>query len=273
MKRIPLLLVVALFTLAGCYTNPVTGRKSLVLLSQGEELSLGAASFQDIRQKETVSTDPALTARVARVGQRIAQAVGNELPDAKWEFVVFDSKQLNAFALPGGKVGVYTGLLQVAESDAELATVMGHEIGHVIARHGAERMSEAMVISGVGALGSAALEAKTQDPQTRQLFELAYGGLTTVGRVLPHSRNNESEADRMGAIYAARAGYDPRAAITFWQKMMAQKQTAEKAGGGSDKISALFSTHPADQKRIADLQTLMPTVIPIYEQNKGKFSN
>jgi predicted Zn-dependent protease len=272
MKRSHLLLVAALLTVAGCYTNPVTGRKSLVLLSQGEELTLGAQSFQEIRQKEKVSADPGANARVARVGQRIAQAVGNELPDAKWEFVVFDSKELNAFALPGGKVGVYMGLLQVAESDAELATVMGHEIGHVIARHGAERMSEAMVMSGVGALGAAAVEAKTQDAQTRQLFELAYGGLTTVGRVLPHSRNNESEADRMGATYAARAGYDPRAAITFWQKMMAQKQASEKAAG-SDKISAIFSTHPADQKRIADLQTLMPTVIPIYEQNKGKYSN
>jgi predicted Zn-dependent protease len=274
MKRFSLLLLAATLALAGCYTNPVTGRKSLVLLSQGEELTLGAQSFKDIQAKEKVSTDPGLNARATRIGQRIAQAVGNELPDANWEFVVFDSKELNAFALPGGKVGVYTGLMQLAESDAELATVMGHEIGHVIARHGAERMSEAMVIGGVGALGAAVVESKTQDPATRQLFDLAYGGVTTLGRVLPHSRSNESEADRMGAIYAARAGYDPRAAITFWQKMIAQKQAADKAAaGGADKISALFSTHPADQKRIADLQALMPTVVPIYEQNKGKFSN
>jgi predicted Zn-dependent protease len=274
MKRFSLLLLAATLALAGCYTNPVTGRKSLVLLSQGEELTLGAQSFKDIQAKEKVSTDPGLNARATRIGQRIAQAVGNELPDANWEFVVFDSKELNAFALPGGKVGVYTGLMQLAESDAELATVMGHEIGHVIARHGAERMSEAMVIGGVGALGAAVVESKTQDPATRQLFDLAYGGVTTLGRVLPHSRSNESEADRMGAIYAARAGYDPRAAIKFWQKMIAQKQAADKAAaGGADKISALFSTHPADQKRIADLQALMPTVVPIYEQNKGKFSN
>ena len=274
MKRFTVLFLAATLTLAGCYTNPVTGRRSLVLLSQGEELTLGTQSFQEIRAKETVSTDPALNARVARIGQRIAQAVGDELPNAKWEFVVFDSKDLNAFALPGGKVGVYTGLLQLAENDAELATVMGHEIGHVIARHGAERMSEAMVISGVGALGSAVVETKTQDPATRQLFDLAYTGVTTLGRVLPHSRNNESEADRMGAIYAARAGYDPRASITFWQKMMAQKQAAEKsAAGADDKISALFSTHPADQKRIADLKALMPGVVPIYEKNRGKYSD
>jgi metalloendopeptidase OMA1, mitochondrial len=273
MKRVTVLLLAATFALAGCYTNPVTGRKSLVLLSQGEEATLGAQSFQEIRNKEKVSTDPAANARVTRIGQRIAQAVGDELPGAKWEFVVFDSKELNAFALPGGKVGVYTGLLQLAENDSELAIVMGHEIGHVIARHGAERMSEAMVISGVGALGAAAVEAKTQDPKTRELFEMAYGGAATVGRVLPHSRANETEADRMGAIYAARAGYDPRASITFWQKMMAQKQAADKGGGSAGKLSAIFSTHPADEKRISDLKALMPSVLPIYEQNKGKFSN
>ena len=256
--------------LAGCYTNPVTGRKSVVIIPRGEEVTLGAQSFQEIRTKEKVSTDPGYNARATRVGQRIAAAVGNELPDAQWEFVVFDSKELNAFALPGGKVGVYTGLLQLAESDAELAIVMGHEIGHVIARHGAERMTEALAMAGAGAIGSAIVEAKTSDPQTKQLFALAYGGITTVGRVLPHSRANESEADRMGAVYAARAGYDPRAAITFWQKMLAQKKAADQAGSSAGAVAQLFSTHPADEKRIADLKALMPQVLPIYEQNKGK---
>ena len=267
MKRLTLpSLAAALLASAGCYTNPVTGRKSLVLLSQGEELSLGQASFADIRQKQPASADAAMNARVKRVGERIAQAVGNELPDAKWEFVVFESKDVNAFALPGGKVGVYSGLLKLAESDAELAIVMGHEIGHVIARHGSERMSQAMVINGVGALGAAVVETKT-DSQKSQIFQQAYGGITTLGLVLPHSRGNESEADRMGAIYAARAGYDPRASITFWQKMTAQKGSA----GADDKFSLLMSTHPADAKRIADLQALMPQVVPVYEQNRGKF--
>lgn len=265
------LLATATLLVASCYTNPVTGRKSLVLLSQGEELKLGAESFQAVRQKEKVSADAGYNARVARVGQRIAAAVGKELPDAKWEFVVFESNELNAFALPGGKVGVYTGILKLAESDAELATIMGHEIGHVIARHGNERMSEALVIAGLGAAGSAVVEAKTQDNQSRQLFELAYGGITTLGRVLPHSRGNESEADRMGAVYAARAGYDPRAAITFWRKMAAQKPDAGKSGG--NVVNTLLSTHPADQKRITDLQALMPLVVPVYEQNRGKYQN
>ena len=271
MKRcLHLLAGAALLALAGCYTNPVTGRTSLVLLSQGEELALGQESFKAMQKTEKVSTDPRLKERVTRVGGRIAQAVGGELPDAKWEFVVFNSPEVNAFALPGGKVGVYTGLLQLAESDAELATVMGHEIGHVIARHGAERMSEAMIIAGVGELAATSVESKTGNTN-RQLFELAYGGLVTVGRVLPHSRANETEADQMGAVYAARAGYDPRAAVTFWQKMMAQKSAAEKGGAPAGNLGALFSTHPPDEKRLADLRALMPRVIPVYEQNRDRF--
>lgn len=262
----------ALLTLSACYTNPVTGRQSLVLVSQGEELTLGEQSFRDIRQKEKVSTDAGANARVTRVGQRIAQAVGNELPDAKWEFVVFDSEEVNAFALPGGKVGVYTGLLKLAENDAELATVMGHEIGHVIARHGAERMSQAVLLQVGQAVGSAVIDAKSGSPAAKQVFDTAYGGGTNLALVLPHSRKNESEADRMGATYAARAGYDPRASITFWEKMVAQKKNAEKGGKASTgKIAGLLSTHPPDDQRIADLKALMPQVLPVYEQNRGRF--
>jgi predicted Zn-dependent protease len=254
----------ALLTLAACYTNPVTGRQSLVLVQPSEELSLGAQSFQQIRSQEKISSDPAMNARVRKIGERIAGAVGSDLPNAQWEFVVFDSKQVNAFALPGGKVGVYSGLLKLASSDDELAIVMGHEIGHVIARHGAERMSEQMVIQGIGALGSAVAETK-YSPETVQLFQTAYGCAATVGRVLPQSRRNESEADRMGVIFAAKAGYDPRAAIGFWEKMEEQK-TAK--AGAFDKY---LSTHPADGQRIADLKAMMPQVVPIYEANRGKF--
>lgn len=276
MKRLvaPVLLLSAL-ALAGCYTNPVTGRKALVLLSQGEEASLGAQSFQDIRSKEKVSADPAANARLQRIGQRIAQVVGSDLPGAKWEFVVFESKELNAFALPGGKVGVYTGLMELAENDSELASVIGHEIGHVVARHGAERMSEAMVIAGVGAIGGAVVAAKTEDQRMQQLFELAYGGGTTLLRVLPHSRRNESEADRMGILYAARAGYDPRGAVTFWRKMAAKKKAAESAGRGSGggALDALLSTHPTDEKRLADLEVLVPQAQLIYERQRSQGRN
>jgi len=256
--------------LAACYTNPITGRKSIVLLSQGEEVTLGQQSFADIRTREKASSDPGLNARANRIGQRIAQAVGQDLPDAKWEFVVFDSPDLNAFALPGGKVGVYTELMQLAENDAELATVIAHEIGHVIARHGAERMSEALLIAGLGEVTGQIVEAKT-DSRQRQVFDTAYGGLATVGRVLPHSRANESEADRMGVVYAARAGYDPRAAITFWQKMLAQKKAADSAGAPAGTMGALLSTHPPDEKRIADMKAIMPEVMPIYQASRGRF--
>lgn len=273
MKSKPLKLWILLASLlavaAGCYTNPVTGRKSLVAISPSQELELGQQSFTEMKKAEKVSDDPRMNARVQRVGGRIAKAVGEELPNAKWEFVVFESKDVNAFALPGGKVGVYTGLLQLAENDSELAIVIGHEIGHVIARHGGERMTESLALAGLGVVGGLVLDNNT-DVQTRNIVLAAFGAGATVGVVLPHSRANETEADRMGVIYAARAGYDPRAAVTFWQKMTQQKEAAEKGGG---KVSALFSTHPADAKRITDLQALMPQVVPIFEANRGRFSD
>lgn len=257
-------LAAAVLALAACYTNPVTGRQSLVLVQPSEEAALGAQSFEQIRAEEKVSTDAAMNARVRRIGERIANAVGEKMPNAQWEFVVFDSKEANAFALPGGKVGVYSGLLNLAASDDEVAIVMGHEIGHVIARHGAERMSEQMVIQGVGALGAAYVQNR-YTPETVQLFQMAYGGAATLGRVLPHSRANESEADHMGVLFAAKAGYDPRAAIGFWQKMSAQKT------GGGGALEKFLSTHPADAQRIADLQALMPQMVPIYEANRARF--
>lgn len=253
-----------LLTLTACYTNPVTGRQSLVLVQPSQEITLGAQSFQQIRSEEKVSNDPAMNARVRRVGERIAAAVGSQLPNAQWEFVVFESKDVNAFALPGGKVGVYTGLLNLATSDDELATVMGHEIGHVIARHGAERMSEQMVIQGLGALGTAYADGR-YDPKIVQMAQMAYGGAATVGRVLPHSRANESEADHMGLVFAATAGYNPEAAIGFWQKMAQQKTSSGSA------LEKFLSTHPTNEDRIRDLQALMPQMIPIYQANRGKF--
>jgi len=252
--------------LSGCYTNPITGRKSMVAITSAEELVQGEVSFQGFRSTVRTVTDERLTVRVKRVGDRIAKAVGEQMPGARWEFVVFDSQEANAFALPGGKVGVYAGLLDLAENDSELAIVIGHEIGHVMARHGAERMTQAMVIAGVGALSAAAVEENT-DAKTRDLFLLAYGGATTVWGVLPHSRSNESEADRMGIIYAARAGYDPRAAIGFWQKMARQKGSVS----AGSLPPAWLATHPADQKRMADLQAQMPEVVPIFEASRSKF--
>ncbi|HYC71233.1 MAG TPA: M48 family metallopeptidase [Opitutaceae bacterium] len=259
-SRLPALLFLPLLALSGCYTVPETGRKSLVLVSPAEEAQLGAQSFAELRSKERISNDPVHVERVRRVGGRIATAVGDDLPSARWEFAVFESPDVNAFALPGGKVGVYTGLLRLAESDDELATVIGHEIAHVTARHGAERMSEAAVLGAVGAAGTAYAGNRFGSDKA-QAFAAAYGAGATLFRVLPHSRSNESEADYIGMRYAARAGYDPRAAITFWQKMARQKQ---QAGGGATPV--FLSTHPSDTQRIADLQQQVPEVMPLYEE-------
>lgn len=248
----------ALFALAGCYTVPETGRQSLILISPAQESEMGAQAFESIRKEEKVSADPAYNERVRRVGMRIAQAVGNDLPSAKWEFVVFQSDEVNAFALPGGKVGVYTGLLKMAESDDELAVVMGHEIGHVTARHGAERTTEMLG----AALGAVLVEAATRDSRERDAWRLGYG-LAAAGTTLKFSRSHESEADYIGIRYAAKAGYDPEAAITFWDKM-------EKQSKG-DNIPVFLRTHPTGEQRIADLKKAMPAVIPLYEAARQRY--
>jgi predicted Zn-dependent protease len=256
-----LLAAFALIVLAaGCYTNPVTGRQYAVLVPAGQEVAMGEQAFAEVKQQEKVSTNPILNTRVNRVGQRIAEAIGNDLPGAQWEFVVFESKELNAFALPGGKVGVYTGLLELAESDSELAIVMGHEIGHVVARHGGKRMTEGIATAALGIAGAELVGAKYGEDK-RDAFLLAYGGISTLGFVLPHSRADETEADQMGLLYAAKAGYDPGAAITFWERMSAAKNQS-----GGVQIPAILSSHPSDEQRIANLRVMLPQFIPIYEQ-------
>lgn len=248
--------------LVGCYTVPETGRSSFIIGSPDEEVKMGAAAFNDVRAKEKVSTDREANERVRRVGQRIADAVGTQLPSAQWEFVVFDAPDtVNAFALPGGKVGVYTGLLKLVSSDDELAIVMGHEIGHVTARHGAERMTQANIASYV-ATGAGYATEQTKYAQYAEAVKQAFGVVGNV-TVLKFSRNQESEADHIGIRYAAKAGYDPRAAITFWEKMAKQQEK------GSGPTFAFLSTHPSDAQRIADLQRLMPEALPFYEAAKS----
>lgn len=252
------LLVGSALWLAGCYTVPETGRQA-VILPIFDDVQMGTQAFAEIRAQEKVSTDPAANARVRRVGQRIAQAVGDRMPDAQWEFVVFDAPDtVNAFALPGGKVGVYTGLLNLAATDDELAFVMGHEIAHVTSRHSAQRAT-AMVGATVGAL---ATELLTRNSEHRDLILAAYG-VGAAGGTLAYSRSHESEADYIGLRFSAYAGYDPRASVTFWRKM------AEKSGGG--KMPELLSTHPSDDRRIANLESQIPEVLPIYEANRAKY--
>jgi predicted Zn-dependent protease len=249
-----------LFILTGCTTVAETGRSSLNFISVGKELQLGISEFEKMKSQAPISSDPVLTGRLERVGNRIATAVGDDLPSAEWEFVLFDAPDMiNAFALPGGKVGVYTGILDIATTDDELATVIGHEIAHVTARHGSERMSQGMVAAGLGVLLNVALS----DEKNRDAYTAAYGAASAYALAIPFSQGHELEADEIGVIYAARAGYNPKAAIEFWMKMSLVK--------GGKEPSPFFSTHPSDLKRIDKLEAMMPRVKPLYEQNKVRF--
>jgi len=244
-----------LLFITGCQTVPVTGRKELNLVSADQEAQLGLSSFDELKKTTPISKDPAANAMVQRVGKRLAQVASPDLPDAQWEFVVFDSKEANAFCLPGGKVGVYTGLLPIAKDDAGLATVLGHEIGHAVAHHGAERLSQAQVSQGLGSVAGTAL-GSTSYAQYQNLFMAMYGVGSQVGYELPHSRKQESEADHIGLIYMARAGYDPQAALAFWQRF--SDYNKQQGGGQSSFLSRFLSTHPVDEQRMADLQKLLP---------------
>lgn len=260
--RLPLisLLAIALVTVQiGCYTNPETGRRSLNLLSPQEEAELGFSAFSDMKDQTPISKDPEQNTLVNKVGERISGVVN--LPYAEWEFVVFKADDTpNAFCLPGGKVGIYTGILPITQNEAGLATVMGHEVAHAVARHGGERMSHQLLIN-LGGMGlSAALQEKPE--QTKQLAEVAYGVTTTVGHVLPHSRANELEADYMGLLYMAKAGYDPREAVEFWQRF---KAWSDQRGG---KPPEFLSTHPLDDRRISELQKHLPEAMDLYQASK-----
>lgn len=255
-----ILAVAAVLLLGGCTTVPETGRSQLNLMSGSEEMQLGLTGFQDLKKNTPINHDPALNAMVQRVGKRIAAVA--PLPNAQWEFVVFESPEANAFCLPGGKVGVYTGILPITKDDAGLATVIGHEVSHAVAHHGAERMSEAMAINGVGQLLGAMMS--NSDPRLQTAAMTAYGVGTQVGRELPHSRKQESEADYLGLLYMARAGYDPRAAVAFWQRFA----DYNRQHGGSQGLSFL-RTHPLDEVRIQQLQQEMPKALAEYQRTQG----
>jgi predicted Zn-dependent protease len=255
------MIVLAVAVLSGCSTVPVTGRSQLTLLTASEEMQLGLSSFEQMKKGTPISSEPAANALVQKVGKRIAAVAGPDMPNAQWEFVVFQSQDANAFCLPGGKVGVYTGILPITKDEAGLATVIGHEVAHAVARHGGERMSEAIVIQGLGNLLGAGLSKA--DPAWQAVGATAYGVTTAVGRELPHSRTQESEADQIGLIYMARAGYDPEAAVQFWQRFAAVNQQQ----GAS--TPAFLRTHPTDETRIRQLREWMPRAKAEYERAKS----
>jgi predicted Zn-dependent protease len=258
------------FLVAGCILNQVTGRKQLSLVNESELQLMATNQYMTFLDENKVlnARNNKDAAMVDRVGARIANAITmyydkhgkpEILEGYKWEFNTIQSNEVNAWCMPGGKVVVYTGILPVTQSETGLAIVMGHEVAHAIAKHGNERMSQAMVQQ----LGGMALEiAMAQKPQeTRDLFMLSYGIGSQVGAMLPWSRQQESEADKFGLIFAAMADYDPREAIPFWQRMSA-------AGGA--KPPEFLSTHPSDETRIKKLKQYMPEALKYYKSYNPK---
>jgi predicted Zn-dependent protease len=249
------MVLLALVLVAACVTAPYTNRSQLILLSEGEETQLGAAAYREVLQEEKVLRDPEVNAIVRRVGERIARAA--EKPDYRWEFTVIDDpRQVNAFALPGGKVAVYTGLFPVAQDEAGLAAVMGHEVAHALARHGAERMSQG-VVAQVAATGLA-VAVSGSSPATRNAVMGAFGLGTQVGVLLPFSRTQESEADHIGLILMAKAGYDPAAALGLWKRM-------ESNATGGQGPPEFLSTHPAYGTRQSTIESWLPEARTYYK--------
>jgi predicted Zn-dependent protease len=234
-------------------TNPVTGRKARVGLSTGQEQVLGLQSYQEVlAQSDVVPSGPEHDLAV-RVASRLVAAIGDAGQNMDWDLSVVRSEQANAFCLPGGKIVVYTGILPYTRNEAALAAVLGHEMGHAIARHGAQRMLQTNLAQTV--MMGAQFSFTDMDPRQRQMVIAALGAGAQYGILLPFSREHEEEADAMGLIYMARAGYDPREAITFWQRM-------QQAGG--NQPPEFMSTHPSNATRIARLNALMPKALDEY---------
>ena len=238
----------------GCSTVPVTGRKSFNLVPDSQANALGLDAYRKVKQQSRLITRGPQYEQVVRVGKKIAK-VADE-PSFKWEFALIDDPQVNAFCLPGGKIAVYRGILPVAKNDAGLAVVLAHEIGHAIARHGSERMTDDLALQ-LGGTGLSQL-LKGKSATTQKLAMTAFGVGTTVGFVLPFSRSQESEADHIGLVLMGRAGYDPNVAPVFWRRMMAQSQ--------SKGPPAFLSDHPSDERRIRDLEKWMPEAEVAYRR-------
>jgi predicted Zn-dependent protease len=240
--------------LAACAAVPFTQRRQVMLVSETQEIGLGTELYQEILRQSILNHDIEANRIVRRVGERIAQAA--DKPNYFWEFVVIDDPEMvNAWTLPGGKVGVYTGIFPVADDEAGLAVIVGHEVAHALARHPGERLSQSLLVQ-LGAIGLS-LSLGRVDPYTADLIRQAYGLGTALGVMLPFSRAQEAEADRIGLILAAKAGYDPRAARAVWDRMATEEKKRPTP-------PAFLSTHPAYEERRYNIKQLLPEALTYY---------
>jgi len=263
-KRLRTVWLLVLLLAAACSTVPITGRQQLNLIPQDTIMSMSAQQYNQFLEQNKLSNNTEAARTIQNVGRDIAGAVeqymrqnnmSQQVEGYEWEFKLVEDDQINAFAMPGGKVVVYTGILDVTKGNAGLATVMGHEVAHAIANHGGERMSQGLLAQFGGVALSQAL--KTKPGATQQMFMAAYGVGAQVGVLLPYSRLQETEADKLGLVFMAMAGYDPREAVSFWQRMSSAKE-----GGAPPEF---LSTHPADQTRIRNLQNMLPEAMRYYK--------
>ena len=241
-------------SLVACQVIQETGRSQFIIVSESQEQKLGFEAYQETLKKNRLSWRRDWQAQLQRVGQRIAAAA--DKPDYQWEFNVLEGKEVNAFALPGGKVAFWEGIMPIAQDDAGVAVIMGHEIAHALARHGAERMSQAMGAQAIGQILT--MGVGKVNPALAEDFAKLYGLGATVGVILPWGRAQESEADHIGLILMAKAGYDPSTAVAFWERM------AKADPGG--KPPEFLSTHPSDETRIAQIRKWIPEAMTYYKR-------
>jgi predicted Zn-dependent protease len=236
--------------LPGCAENAATGRAQFVIVDDTQLAQMSAAAWEQIVAQERPVQDRSLQRRLEKVGGDIVRAAGLENA-APWEFVVFENPTVNAFVMPGGRVGLFSGIFDKFKSDDDVAVVMGHEVGHVAGRHAAERVSQSMAAQAALAIGQTIIAGS--DIAFKQEAAAILGAGVTFGVLMPYSRKHEYEADRLGVTYAARAGYDSRAALDFWRRMKTANQAAPMEWA---------STHPSDESRLAELEQMLAAPLP-----------
>lgn len=250
-----LILLTFFLLIVACSKAPVTGRSQLILISESQEIQLGLTAYDQVLSSEKLSSNQEYVSAVKRVGNKIAPFTEKNY---NWRFNVIESSQVNAWCLPGGKIAFYEGILDIMENEGQIAAVMGHEIAHATARHGGERISLG-ILTQVGAI-ALQIALREEDPAIQYAVFQAYIPAVSIGAILPFSRKQEYEADRMGMVYMARAGYDPQEAINLWKIML-------EVNKGKERPPQWLSTHPITENRIKELEEFLPEALEIYNDS------